>query len=282
MNVDNADRKPRNRLSPSIEVASGPPDASLRVFWRRDAYADSALEFVTLRNGVGRRRFNRSLPQQTRAEGVNRPDKGRFKIGRQLPALPNSSRIARYRTVTSMTAYAGARRDQGLQQYVRVGSPLRRFPEASQRIAANAPAVFLPNLKSAERCFEFFTANIRNRDTRRAYYNAAFRFAEWCEGRGLRDLAAVNAVPVDGHRKLLRWALVRPWRRVNLAEGFIEVTGAASKTRQRRIVRLTHTLPNGSKGKATVYQPAIKWLKRMRIPDAGHVAPPDAPYRLQK
>jgi len=36
-------------------------------------------------------------------------------------------------------------------------------------IAANAPAVFLPNAKAAERFFDFFTANIRNRNTRRAY-----------------------------------------------------------------------------------------------------------------
>ena len=72
------------------------------------------------------------------------------------------------------------------------------------------------------------------------------------------------------------------WSRVNLAEGFVEVTAAASKTRQRRIVRLTHTLPNGKNGKDVVYQPAIKWLRRVTIPNAGPVAPSDAPYQLQK
>ena len=72
------------------------------------------------------------------------------------------------------------------------------------------------------------------------------------------------------------------WNRVNLAEGFIEVTAAASKTRQRRIVRLTHTLPNGKNGKAVVYQPAMKWLRRSTIPNAGPVTPTDAPYQLQK
>jgi site-specific recombinase XerD len=72
------------------------------------------------------------------------------------------------------------------------------------------------------------------------------------------------------------------WSRVNMAEGFIEVTAAASKTRQRRIVRLTHTLPNGRNGKAIVYQPAIKWLRRVTIPNAGPVTPSDAPYQLQQ
>jgi len=52
-------------------------------------------------------------------------------------------------------------------------------PRSLASIAANAPAVLLPNAKAAERFFDFFTANIRNRNTRRAYYKAACRFAEW-------------------------------------------------------------------------------------------------------
>jgi hypothetical protein len=32
--------------------------------------------------------------------------------------------------------------------------------------------------------FDFFTANIRNKNTR---YKAVCRFAEWCEAKGLRD-----------------------------------------------------------------------------------------------
>ena len=34
--------------------------------------------------------------------------------------------------------------------------------------------------------------HIRNRNTRRAYYKAACRFSDWCEGRGLLDLAQVK------------------------------------------------------------------------------------------
>ena len=59
-------------------------------------------------------------------------------------------------------------------------------------LAARLPALFLPDEKSAERFFGFFTANIRNPNTRRAYYKAAARFSEWCEGRGLLDLADVK------------------------------------------------------------------------------------------
>src|ERR1700733_13849762 len=65
-------------------------------------------------------------------------------------------------------------------------------PRALAGLAAKPPAVFLPNEKAQERFYGFFTANIRNKNTRRAYYKAACRFSEWCEGRGLLDLAQVK------------------------------------------------------------------------------------------
>jgi integrase/recombinase XerD len=36
-----------------------------------------------------------------------------------------------------------------------------------------------------ERFWEFFASNIRNVNTRRAYYNAVCRFSDWCAGRSL-------------------------------------------------------------------------------------------------
>lgn len=65
-------------------------------------------------------------------------------------------------------------------------------PRSLAGLAAKPPAVFLPNEKTTERFFGFFTAHIRNRNTRRAYYKAACRFSDWCEGRGLPDLAQVK------------------------------------------------------------------------------------------
>src|SRR3954447_23651199 len=38
---------------------------------------------------------------------------------------------------------------------------------------------------AAHRFFEFFTANIRNPNTRRAYHRAALAFFAWTQGRGL-------------------------------------------------------------------------------------------------
>ncbi|HZQ55287.1 MAG TPA: tyrosine-type recombinase/integrase [Bryobacteraceae bacterium] len=63
-------------------------------------------------------------------------------------------------------------------------------PPSLVGLAVNSPAVFLPDKKAAERFFGFFTAHIQNPNTRRAYFKAACRFSDWCEGRGLTNLAA--------------------------------------------------------------------------------------------
>src|SRR5450631_3507568 len=54
------------------------------------------------------------------------------------------------------------------------------------------PTLFISDTKSAECFLGFFTAHIRNPNTRRAYYHAACRFSQWCDGSGLRTLAAVK------------------------------------------------------------------------------------------
>ena len=86
--------------------------------------------------------------------------------------------------------------------------PCARHPARLGGALAVVPALFVPNAKSAERFFEFFTANIRNKNTRRAYYKAVCLFSEWCEGRGLRDLADVRPLHVAAYIELL--ALEKP------------------------------------------------------------------------
>ena len=72
-------------------------------------------------------------------------------------------------------------------------------PRSLAGLAAKLPALFVPEEKTAERFFGFFTANIRNKNTRRAYYKAACRFSDWCEGRGLADLALVKERHVSAY-----------------------------------------------------------------------------------
>jgi site-specific recombinase XerD len=76
-------------------------------------------------------------------------------------------------------------------------------PRSLAGLAAKPPAVFLPDKKAAERFFGFFTANHQNPHTRRAYYKAACRFADWCESRGLLDLAGVKPPHVAAYIEML-------------------------------------------------------------------------------
>jgi hypothetical protein len=49
------------------------------------------------------------------------------------------------------------------------------------RVGVSLPAIYAPDAPTAKRIFEFFTANIRNPNTRKAYAKAAGDFAIWCE-----------------------------------------------------------------------------------------------------
>jgi site-specific recombinase XerD len=79
------------------------------------------------------------------------------------------------------------------------------------------PALFLKEARAAERFFDFFTANIRNRHTRRAYYNAACKFSEFCAERGVHDLAHVRPVHVAGYIESLREGFAKPTVKQHLA-----------------------------------------------------------------
>ena len=76
-------------------------------------------------------------------------------------------------------------------------------PPSLSGLAVKSPAVFLRNERAGERFFGFFTAHIRNRNTRRVYYKAACRFSDWCEGRGLHDLANVKPPHVAAYIEML-------------------------------------------------------------------------------
>jgi hypothetical protein len=52
--------------------------------------------------------------------------------------------------------------------------------------------------RAQERFIEFFTANIRNRNTRRAYAQAVGEFLVWCEKRRVPSITAMQPVHVAG------------------------------------------------------------------------------------
>ena len=67
------------------------------------------------------------------------------------------------------------------------------------RIAGRmTPALFAETAEEQERFWEFFGGLIRNTNTRLAYVTAAYRFADWCETRGL-TLSTVRPLHVAGY-----------------------------------------------------------------------------------
>ena len=84
--------------------------------------------------------------------------------------------------------------------------------------AAVLPArLFAPTPKAAKRVLEFFTAQINNDHTRKAYLNATRRFAAWCEARGLDELCEVEPFHVATFVKELQREFSAPTVKQHLA-----------------------------------------------------------------
>ena len=79
------------------------------------------------------------------------------------------------------------------------------------------PAIFAPTPKASRRVLEFFTAQINNDHTRKAYMNATRRFAAWCDRRGIGQLADVQAVHVAAFVKELQTEFTAPTVKQHLA-----------------------------------------------------------------
>jgi site-specific recombinase XerD len=71
--------------------------------------------------------------------------------------------------------------------------------------------------QAAIRFIEFFTANIRNSNTRAAYARAISDFFHWCEGAGLPRLDAVQPVHVAGYVEQLGKSRAAPSVKQHLA-----------------------------------------------------------------
>jgi site-specific recombinase XerD len=77
--------------------------------------------------------------------------------------------------------------------------------------------LFTPTPKAAKRVLEFFTAQVNNTHTRRAYLNATRRFADWCEDHGLNELSAVQPFHVAAFVKQLEGEMSPPTVKQHLA-----------------------------------------------------------------
>src|SRR5713101_419967 len=77
--------------------------------------------------------------------------------------------------------------------------------------------LFTPTAKAAKCALEFFTAQINNDHTRKAYLNATRRFAQWCEVHRIRELAAVEPFHVAAFIKELQKEFSAPTVKQHLA-----------------------------------------------------------------
>jgi integrase len=78
------------------------------------------------------------------------------------------------------------------------------------------PAIFLRSESAGKRFWEFFTANIRNRNTRRAYFVAVTQFSKWCDQKKLR-LEDIEPIHVAGYIEQLGTVLAKPSVKQHLA-----------------------------------------------------------------
>src|SRR5260221_10524835 len=77
--------------------------------------------------------------------------------------------------------------------------------------------LFTPTPKAAQRVLEFFTAQINNDHTRRAYVNATRRFAAWCAQKNIDELSRVQPFHVAAFIKDLQDDLSPPSVKQHLA-----------------------------------------------------------------
>jgi site-specific recombinase XerD len=94
--------------------------------------------------------------------------------------------------------------------------PARKSAIAEATLA-QVPRLFAPNPHAAKRFIEYFAANIRNPNTRRAYVRAILEFSSWCEAQNLNDIVDIEPVHVAAYIEQLGSRLAKPSVKQNLA-----------------------------------------------------------------
>jgi hypothetical protein len=95
--------------------------------------------------------------------------------------------------------------------------PINSSAGSLQLVRGMVPSLFADaGTDAARRFIEFFTANIRNRNTRAAYAFAVARFARWCDTRGFA-LAQLTPVIVAAYIEELGQHLDKPSVKQHLA-----------------------------------------------------------------
>ena len=94
---------------------------------------------------------------------------------------------------------------------------LVRVETVAESALAQVPALFAPDAKSARHFLEFFAANIRNPNTRRAYFRDVRQFADWCQPQGFDELLDIERIHVAAYVEQLGTRLAKPSVKQHLA-----------------------------------------------------------------
>ena len=90
-------------------------------------------------------------------------------------------------------------------------------PETLPGGGIQLPALFSPDSATAQRVLEFFTANIRNPHTRKAYATAVRGFAAWTDTIGIAHLRYIKPLHVAAYIEQLHSRLSAPSVKLQLA-----------------------------------------------------------------
>jgi site-specific recombinase XerD len=82
---------------------------------------------------------------------------------------------------------------------------------------ASVPALYAPTPHAAKRFIEYFAANIRNLNTRRAYLHAVREFATWCSAQQFYDIVDIEPLHVAAYIEQLTGRLAKPSTKQHLA-----------------------------------------------------------------
>src|SRR5229473_3295604 len=108
---------------------------------------------------------------------------------------------------------------------------------ADDVVATLPAAIAAAGARTSERFIEFFTANIRNRNTRMAFALAVRQFFDWCEQRSLL-LEAIRPTTVAAYIEQLGAVMAKPSVKQHLAAiRTLRLLGYAASCRQTRPAR---------------------------------------------
>ena len=87
----------------------------------------------------------------------------------------------------------------------------------SDTVTARVPKLYAPTAQAAKRFIEYFAANIRNPNTRRAYFRAVLDFSSWCEAQNFTQILDIEPLHVAAYIEQLGQRLAKPSVKQQLA-----------------------------------------------------------------